>query len=46
MSAFQVPFKSIKNKTLFLRLQYAVANGLKRSLNISNPLEMPFEMLY
>ena len=39
-SAFQVPFKSIKKLTLFLRLQYAVADGLRRSLNISNPLEM------
>ena len=35
-------FKSIKKLTLFLHLQYAVVvpNGLGRSLNISNPLEM------
>ena len=42
---FKSHFKSIKKLTLFLRLQYAVANGLERSLNISNPLEMPLEML-
>ena len=36
---FKSHFKSIKNK-LFICLQCAVANGLERSLNISNPLEM------
>ena len=44
---FQVPFQVHKKSTLFLHLQYAVviADGLGRSLNISNPLEMPLEML-
>ena len=37
---FKSGFKSIKNKLSSLHLQYAVANGLERSLNISNPLEM------
>ena len=45
ISAFQVPFQVHKNKLSSLHLQYAVATGLERSLNILNPLEMPLEML-
>ena len=33
-SAFQVPFQVHKNKLSSLHLQYAVANGLERSLDI------------
>ena len=42
---FKVPFQVHRNKLSSLCLRSAVANGLERSLNISNPLEMPPEML-